>query len=334
MTKPLLIAIGAGLAAALLYLSVATGSVLSVLLFYLAPLPLFVAGLGWGLPVGIIAMLVATGVALVLGPLPSFTFLLTIGAPTLWLIRLALQARPDENGDPAWYPAERLVLWTAALAAALVLAALPMIGYGTAEFRTDVETLVAQVFAVPELAAPETASPPVGDSAGGAAGAELADTVVRLLPVMAALTWMMITLLNLWLAARIARASGVLMRPWPRLRDIDFPPMAAFVFGVTIVASFGPGWVGTIGQVAFATLAFAFLLLGLAVLHSLVAGHAMRRIILVGVYFVLIVTPFSIVALFMLVGLGVAEALTDVRARRGPPSSTPPPSSPRPPGAA
>ncbi|MEM7565748.1 MAG: DUF2232 domain-containing protein [Pseudomonadota bacterium] len=326
MTKPLIIAIVAGLAAALLYLSVATGSVLSVLLFYLAPLPLFVAGLGWGLPVGIVAMLVATGAALILGPLPSFTFLLTIGAPTLWLIRLALLARPDENGDPVWYPAERLVLWTAALATGLVLVALPMIGFGSAEFRADVEALVAQMFAVPELT-----DPPVGDGAAGEAGAQIADTVVRLLPVMASLTWMMITLFNLWLAARIAKASKVLMRPWPRLRDIDFPPSAALAFGAAVVASFAPGWIGTIGQVASGTLAFAFLLLGLAVLHSLVANHAMRRAILIGIYFILIVTPFSVVALFMIVGLGVAEALTNVRARRGPPA--PPSTPPAPPGA-
>ena len=42
-----LIGIGAGAAAALLFASVTTGSWLAVGLFYLAPLPIMIAGLGW-----------------------------------------------------------------------------------------------------------------------------------------------------------------------------------------------------------------------------------------------------------------------------------------------
>ena len=49
MNTNLFIGIGAGLASALLFLSVTTGNPAAVMLFYAAPLPLFIAGFGWGL---------------------------------------------------------------------------------------------------------------------------------------------------------------------------------------------------------------------------------------------------------------------------------------------
>src|ERR1700709_1355495 len=43
-----LIALAAGSASALMFASIISGALISLLLFYLAPLPLMVAGLGWG----------------------------------------------------------------------------------------------------------------------------------------------------------------------------------------------------------------------------------------------------------------------------------------------
>ena len=47
MMQIVLVGIGAGAAAALLFASVASGSILATLLFYLAPLPILIAALGW-----------------------------------------------------------------------------------------------------------------------------------------------------------------------------------------------------------------------------------------------------------------------------------------------
>ena len=43
-----LIALAAGCASALMFASIISGALISLLLFYLAPLPLIVAALGWG----------------------------------------------------------------------------------------------------------------------------------------------------------------------------------------------------------------------------------------------------------------------------------------------
>ena len=54
MMRMVFIGIGAGAAAALLFASVASGALLSILLFYLAPLPLMIAALGWSHWAGLI----------------------------------------------------------------------------------------------------------------------------------------------------------------------------------------------------------------------------------------------------------------------------------------
>ena len=48
MIAILVIALAAGSASALMFASIISGALISLLLFYLAPLPLTVAALGWG----------------------------------------------------------------------------------------------------------------------------------------------------------------------------------------------------------------------------------------------------------------------------------------------
>src|SRR6476619_2755422 len=60
MIQVLLIGLGAGAAAALLFASVASGSPISVVLFYLAPLPILIAALGWSHWAALIAAVVAS----------------------------------------------------------------------------------------------------------------------------------------------------------------------------------------------------------------------------------------------------------------------------------
>ena len=59
MMQIVLVGIGAGAAAALLFASVASGSMLATLLFYLAPLPILIAALGWSHWAALIAAAVA-----------------------------------------------------------------------------------------------------------------------------------------------------------------------------------------------------------------------------------------------------------------------------------
>src|SRR3954466_8924977 len=110
MVQIAFIGIGAGAAAALLFASVTSGSLLSVLLFYVAPLPIMIAGLGWSHWSALIgASTAALTVAALFGPVFFVGFLASAGLPAWWLSYLTMLARPvaaGNGGAPAleWYP--------------------------------------------------------------------------------------------------------------------------------------------------------------------------------------------------------------------------------------
>ena len=66
MMQVLLIGIGAGAVAALIFAALASGSLLSMVLFYLAPLPILIAALGWSYAAGIAAVLTRSAAPVIL----------------------------------------------------------------------------------------------------------------------------------------------------------------------------------------------------------------------------------------------------------------------------
>src|SRR5258707_9819331 len=135
------IALAAGAASALMFASIISGALVSLVLFYLAPLPLMVAGLGWGpLAATIGGISAAVGLGAIFGLPYCLAFVLTVALPAWWLGHLALLGRPVAmapsagNGaaPPAavleWYPVGRILLWTAGFAALTTMAALFTLG--------------------------------------------------------------------------------------------------------------------------------------------------------------------------------------------------------------
>src|SRR4051794_1563436 len=117
MMTIIVIALAAGAASALMFASIISGALISLVLFYLAPLPLMVAALGWG-PLGasIGGVVAAIGLSAIFGLPYSIAFALTVALPAWWLGHLALLGRPAAGGAPAgngaapavplleWYP--------------------------------------------------------------------------------------------------------------------------------------------------------------------------------------------------------------------------------------
>src|SRR4051794_24866402 len=98
MIAIILIGLAAGCASALMFASIISGALISLLLFYLAPLPLMVAALGWG-PIaattgGIVA---ASGLGAIFGLPYCIAFVITVSLPAWWLGHLALLGRPVAN---------------------------------------------------------------------------------------------------------------------------------------------------------------------------------------------------------------------------------------------
>src|SRR5262249_2008031 len=138
MMQILLIGLCAGAAAALLFASVASGSLLSVFLFYLSALPILIAALGWSHWAALVAAVLARGgLASLFGSFFLFAFLLGVGAPAWWLGYLALLARPRAGGaaDLEWYPVGHLVVWAGIIGALAVIAAIPHFGTDAQSFN-------------------------------------------------------------------------------------------------------------------------------------------------------------------------------------------------------
>src|SRR3954447_4814787 len=124
MIAILLIAIAAGCASALMFASIISGALISLVLFYLAPLPLMVTALGWGpLSATIGGIVAAIGLGAIFGLPYCIAFVLTVALPAWWLGHLALLGRPagtsasaGNGAAPAvpvmeWYPVGRILLW-------------------------------------------------------------------------------------------------------------------------------------------------------------------------------------------------------------------------------
>src|SRR5882724_1156353 len=244
MLHIVLVGLGAGAAAALLFASVVSGSIAAIFLFYLAPLPILIAALGWSHVAGLIAAASATAaVSLVSGHFFLAVPVIAFGA--WWLGYLALLARPAVNGGGGalqWYPVGRLVLWAAVIGTLVVAAAVP-------NFGTDQETLQSGLRKTYERL--------LNDKA-------LIDMLVVAVPPAAAVFSTITNLVNLWLAARVVSISGRLTRPWPELAALSLPVSTAGLLTAAIAGSFLPDLLGILSGAFAASLLMAFAILGLA----------------------------------------------------------------------
>src|SRR5712691_4314023 len=266
MVQIFLIGIAAGAAAALLFASVASGSMFSVLLFYLAPLPILIAAIGWSHVAGLIASIsAAAALAAVFDGIFFAAFLVGVGLPAWWLGYLALLARPageEPSGAVEWYPPGRLVVWAAVLGAAVVTVGILNFGTDAESFRVGLKRAFERIIRIQMHVTADAPLPIPGNSYPG----RLIDFLLAAIPPTAAVLATITNLINLWLAARIVSVSGRLKRPWPDLAAITFPPLVSAVLAAAIAGRFMPGLVGIIAGVlgVFGWPVLMMMLLGLA----------------------------------------------------------------------
>jgi hypothetical protein len=301
MVQIVLVGLGAGAAAALLFASIVSGSIPAVVLFYLSPLPILIAALGWSHWAGLVAAASASTVIAILSG-TFFVAVPVIAFGAWWLGYLTLLARPAANGGAEaleWYPVGRLVLWAAVIGTLVVAAAVP-------HFGADQESLQAALRKTYERLITDRA---------------LIDLLVVAVPAAAAVLSTIINLVNLWLAARIVRVSGRLSRPWPDLAALTLPPAASGLLAAAIAGSFLPDLVGVVAGAFAASLLMAFAVLGFAVLHAITRGLSSRGIVLAGTYAAAFTIGWPVLAMSV---LGLADIVLDIRARvarkRGPPT--------------
>ena len=325
MILQLLIALAAGAASALMFASIISGALISIILFYLAPLPLMVVAIGWTpLQAAIGGIAAGTSLGLLFGMPYLGAFVLTIALPAWWLGHLAMLGRPAEAGatngaiPPAteWYPPGRLLLWIAGFASLTTIAALLTLGSDaetiTSALRRGLSRMMGLRGATPD--APAGGESQVLQSGG------VMDALITIAPAAAAIAAILTLTLNLWLAGRITLTSGRLKRSWPDLSASARPPMTLVALCVALGLSFTGGLLAIVAQIASACLLMAFALTGLATLHAVTRGRKNRLLWLSSVYAVVTVFGWPVLGLIV---LGLADAMFDFRRRLPPPTPTP-----------
>jgi hypothetical protein len=328
MIAILLIALAAGSASALMFASIISGALISLVLFYLAPLPLMVAAMGWGpIAATIGGIAAASGLGAIFGLPYCVAFALTVALPAWWLGHLALLGRPVAGTAPAtgsapaatgsapaaptleWYPVGRILLWIAGFAALTTIAAMLTLG-------TDAETITGTLRrGLLRILGPR-------DPASSGDIERWVAALAAIAPPAAAIVAMMTFTLNLWLAAKITATSGRLHRLWPDLRAAELPPMTLVVLSLALAFCFIGGIAAMFAQIATTALMIAYAFTGFAVLHTLTLALKSRAIWLSCTYAVVVVFGWPVLAM---IALGLADAVFGFRERyqRGKPPPLP-----------
>lgn len=292
-----IVGIGAGLVSALLFSVVITGSPLAALLYSAAPLPIFIASLGWNHRSGLFATAAgALAVAVTLAPTGGIAFALIIGLPAWWIAYLALLARGGADGQVEWYPLGSLLLWIAATAAlATVGSALVM--------TTDYETYRAAIARMIETLLSEMVRGKLIALPAGIQVKDLADSLAPAVPLGIGASFVTTIAANLWLAARAVKMSDRLPRPWPFIPSTTLPRQALLLLiAAGFVATIG-GFVGVAAMAFVGALFAAFMFSGLATLHDISRGRAWRLPMLISIYVALIVMQAVLTPLLAIAGL-------------------------------
>jgi hypothetical protein len=311
MGNRLFIGLTAGFVAAVLYVTVATGTLFALVLYFLTPMPLFIAGLGWG------ALTAAAGggagtvlTTIVFGFDKGMQFLVTVAAPVVVLTYFALLSRAGErDGKPTvdWYPLGRILIWIAGLSAALIGFGVIIIGPDAASFEATMRDLFnAMLRAKPEVV---TGGVPIS----GQQADEMIEVLVRIVPPASAAWWLLMMVAIMIVASLVVQRSGHAIRPQDNCTDLDLPMAAAPLLGAAFAASFLPGIAGIIAVSFTATLVVGFALQGLAVIHVVTRGNPIRPALLGLAY--LMFFAASLIGVPMLAATGMAETLFRLRDR-------------------
>jgi len=255
------------------YLLVLAGSTGSMILVYLAQLPLFAAGLwlgtGAAAAAGLIAALILAGAGNLLA---SGLFAALNIVPVVLLVRQSLLLRTAPRNAVEWYPPGLLTAWLTGLA--LIAAAVTFVFFGGPQ---GMQAALREVLA-PALDRRLGEITPEID--------ELLAFVAFIFPGIIATSWMVLTASNGILAQGLLARFGASWRPSPDLAarslTMCIPVLLAVASGATLLG----GTARFIGVNVMIVLAVPFCLAGLAVLHA-VARRFPRPAVTLTVFYLL-----------------------------------------------
>lgn len=299
MRREALIAIGCGLASAVVFEATLAGNLLAVLLSYFGVLPILYVGMGYAMRAALVAVTAAAGALVFLGgPVQFAAYMLAFGLPSLLAVKLALARYADPKGQPVYVDSGRIIAGLSAAAATLLVAT----GLGMIWEGQDPQIVVANALQT------------MADTMG-------APNMVHMgayLPGILFGSWVMMMAVNLLIAQSILVRRGRNLRPTPSLSMLRLPDWTLIAFVAALAVAFlGPESTAYLARNTAMVLAVPFLVQGLGLVHVVTRPLPYRTWILTAFY---AVTIASVVALVALPVLGLIEHLLKLRERTSPPS--------------
>jgi hypothetical protein len=324
--------IGAGLASALLFVVTVQGTALALALAYLAPLPIMIATLGWGVDAGLVALCAACAVvAGAIEPFSGMLFGLTVALPAWGLAAFATLhgspwsldsfRRPPVASAPLRPSAApsagpgvgTLVVVAAGIGIAIGAGALVAMIVVYGGYQKGVETVATFLRpAIEEALGPSNL--PDGFSLD-----DILRLVVKFSPPAIACSTTLMFAVNLYAAARSAQLSQRLTRSWPDVpTSLVLPPALGAILIVALgtwlaapepTSQFAALFVGGLGVV--------YVLQGLAVLHALSRRVRGRPALIAALYVACLVAPKWVLPAVATIGL--IESVASLRARAAAP---------------
>lgn len=309
MSRDMLLALGGGAASALFLLSLMTGTPGAMILALVAPLPLFLVGLGLGPAAGALAGTAGAAISTLLGGLlVGAVYLFIFAAPSLFLARQALLNRAEAGGVTEWYPPGLLVGWAAAMGGAILVVATLMLAGSEGGIEGQVRELLSE--------AAEYITQGALDPGEAIAIQVYADNF----PALALCTWLLMTAINGIAAQNLLVRQGRNRRPTPDIIDIEAPSWIPFaVAAALLLALVGAGTLAFLGRNLALILAAPYFFVGLAVIHALARRAANKSVILAAFYGLLIF--LGIIAMLAVTVLGFVETWAGLRRRAKGPST-------------
>ena len=296
MVQYYLIAVAAGLVSGLFQSAVILPGAGGLILAYIAPLPLFLVGLGLGLHGAVISVLVVGALSVpIAGPLYGAIQVLVYGLPIIILCRQALLSRTDAQGQVHWFPAGQILIWLSGIA----MTGLLLVAAGLSLFN---DGLMAHVAAFID---PVIALLPLPEQR------EMLLSLADFMPALFAISWIMGLIFNGILAQGLLVRFGQNLRPMPNMMEITLPVAWIGVLAGAIFLATLEGLLGVIGKTLAAVAIVPYFLLGLGVIHGHIRAWRARWIILILFYSLMIFWPVPV----LVAGLGFSNAV--LRLRRG-----------------
>ncbi len=298
MNRQSLYALAAGVASALLYLAILSGSPGSFVLAYFSQAPLFLAGLALGVtPAAIACGIALVGLVAATEIATAALFVLLTALPVIYVVRQTLLSRQDAAGRTEWYPPGLILAGLTAYGLVLLAAAAAYYAGTAGGLEAAARHYLETVLQV---------------SSGGdkTSVRPMVELVARFIPGTVIASAVIMVVVNAAIAQGALAKTGHALRPSPAYRQVSLPAWPAYALPIVVAAAFVPGQIGFLGGNAAVIVAVPFALVGLAVLHSVSRHWPARGLALGFIYLTTLLLGWPAI---LVAGIGVVDHWSPLR---------------------